>query len=534
MGLIDGDKQIPAEVVSYLNGQSKEPITSTYFSKHEGKHIPFENFTTDAKHIEILKKMIDKKSKDSGLNILLYGQPGTGKTEFARSLGHSLGLEVYEIRQNYDKKEDLFRFRALSACQNMVDFNKSLVIIDESDALLNSESMGFFGFFSTGNDDNEKAMINNTLDCIKGVHIWITNKYEGINSSTKRRFDYSIHFPKLTFTQRKNIWANCVKKHAMDQILNETEIEVLADKYEINAGGIDVALRNCKRILSTDHTGQIEFLKNIDVILSSHLKLMGRKTSESKNKAPNSKNYSIEGLNIKGDLGQMLGVLESFNKYWENPDKEIKNMNVLFFGPPGTGKTELAKYIARKLNRPLIVKQTSDLLSKWVGESEKMIRDAFEQAQAEKAILFIDEADGLFASREGASQSWQVTQANELLTNMETLEGILICSTNFKKNMDAAAMRRFNIKLEFDFLKPEGNISFYNRILTDLIGTPLTEQKQSRIMNLKNLTPGDFKVVYQKNFFIEKEKLTHTLLIDALEEEVRQKDPALTKKLGFF
>ena len=146
----------------------------------------------------------------------------------------------------------------------------------------------------------------------------------------------------------------------------------------------------------------------------------------------------------------------------------------------------------------------------------------------------MDEADGLFSSRENAQASWEVTHANELLCGMETFQGVFICASNFKKNMDTAAMRRFNIKLEFDYLKPDGNISFYNRLLADQIGIPLSEQEQLRIRDLKNLTPGDFKVVYQKNFFMEKDKLTHILLIESLEEEVRQKDPALTKKLGFF
>ncbi len=80
-------------------------------------------------------------------------------------------------------------------------------------------------------------------------------------------------------------------------------------------------------------------------------------------------------------------------------------MNLLLYGIPGTGKTEFAKYTARRLRRRLIIRRASDLLSMWVGQSEKLIRESFKEAEHDKAVLFIDEADTFLGSRENAARS---------------------------------------------------------------------------------------------------------------------------------
>ena len=139
-------------------------------------------------------------------------------------------------------------------------------------------------------------------------------------------------------------------------------------------------------------------------------------------------------------------------------------MNILLFGPPGTGKTEFVKYLGRELDRKVMVVKGSDLLSKWVGESEQNIAAAFRRAEAEHAILFFDEVDGLLQDRARARQSWQVTQVNELLQQMENFDGIMIAATNFSKNLDPATMRRFTFKLEFGYLDENGSCAFFERM----------------------------------------------------------------------
>ena len=123
--------------------------------------------------------------------------------------------------------------------------------------------------------------------------------------------------------------------------------------------------------------------------------------------------------------------------------------SALFDGPPGTGKTITAEAIAAELGIGMRRISPSDLLSKWVGGTEENMKELFREAQEDRYLLFIDEAEGLFASREGARMSWERTQSNELLQQVENFKGALIIATNFKGVIDPAFARRFLFQIHF-------------------------------------------------------------------------------------
>jgi SpoVK/Ycf46/Vps4 family AAA+-type ATPase len=125
------------------------------------------------------------------------------------------------------------------------------------------------------------------------------------------------------------------------------------------------------------------------------------------------------------------------------------------YGPPGTGKTSFAHWVAGRTGKPLHIKRASDILAPYVGMTERNLAEAFKRAHKEGAILLLDEVDSFLQDRQKAVRSWEVTEVNELLTQMEAYRGIFIASTNLMDNLDQAALRRFDLKIFFDFLKPE-------------------------------------------------------------------------------
>jgi SpoVK/Ycf46/Vps4 family AAA+-type ATPase len=205
-------------------------------------------------------------------------------------------------------------------------------------------------------------------------------------------------------------------------------------------------------------------------------------------------------------------------------------MNLLFWGWPGTGKTEFGKYIADQLGKELLVKRMSDLQSMWVGETEKQIAAAFREAEENDAILFIDEADSVFINRQTANKSWETSQTNEILTQMENFSGILICCTNLLENLDEAAMRRFAFKIKFLPLTNEGKVRLYQKYFSSLTA-PLSKEQQSRLVAIRNLCPGDIKAVWQRTQMLGNSPSDE--IISELEKEVSYKKGGNKSTIGF-
>jgi SpoVK/Ycf46/Vps4 family AAA+-type ATPase len=197
-----------------------------------------------------------------------------------------------------------------------------------------------------------------------------------------------------------------------------------------------------------------------------------------------------------------------------------KAATMCFYGLPGTGKTQLAEYIADKLDMPLLVKRASDILSKWVGENEQHIAEMFREAKAEGAVLLLDEADSFLRDRALAKSQWEVTMVNELLQGMERHTGIFICASNLFESLDAAALRRFTFKFQFLELDEQQRVKMFTNEagVEPQAGSDLFD----RLMMIRHLTPGDFATVKRQiNLFDQ--QLTPEEWLVQLSEEAKAK-----------
>jgi AAA+ superfamily predicted ATPase len=210
---------------------------------------------------------------------------------------------------------------------------------------------------------------------------------------------------------------------------------------------------------------------------------------------------------------------------------QTKEGRLCLYGPPGTGKTAFGRWLADKLGLPLHVKRASDLLSKFVGGTERNIARAFTEASDAGAVLLMDEVDSFLQDRAGAQRSWEVTEVNEMLSQMESFSGILIASTNLMDGLDQAALRRFDLKLKFDYLKPEQAWLLFERQCQSLgLGNPeIALKRELECLNV--LTPGDFATVARQHRL--RPAREPSTILDALKAECMIKGGVVKASIGF-
>ena len=194
-------------------------------------------------------------------------------------------------------------------------------------------------------------------------------------------------------------------------------------------------------------------------------------------------------------------------------NNNAQGIRILFYGVSGGGKTNLAHFIAESIGKEIISKNASDILGMYVGESEKRIADAFATAKKQNKVLLFDEVDSFFRDRSLASQSWEITQVNEFLTQMEKFEGITICTTNLREIMDPAMQRRFHIMVEFKALEEEGVKKLCSKYFPEM---KFSETDIEKVSGFQSATPGDFGNLSSRLRFMSQDKITESYIIDEL------------------
>lgn len=519
MHILEEDLDISRRIGFFLDGSSGDDLDSLYCQTYQGNCVPYSELSRGKPEVELMYEMLKNNPAGKGLNIFLYGVEGTGKTELAKSIAKELGRPLVMTvvrtegshkgcRNNSVLSE---RMGSVLFAANKFNNQKVILLVDEADLILNSCEKGALNFF---------------LEQIKVPVIWISNETQYIEASSLRRFDYSIQFERPDAETRLGIWNSVIKEQKAEDLLSPDMVETFATEFPITAGGITQAISGAKMLKESGCSFDTSTV--VRQIATAQADLMGLPLEyASRDKESHSPKYMLDVLNIDNNLERIQRVLKSFDDKWktmrdsDRPD----SLNVLFYGAPGTGKTELAKYVARNLGRKLLIRKASDILGYFVGETEKKIRAMFREAEDKKAILFLDEADSMLQERGGANHTWEVSQVNELLTQMENFKGIFIAATNFNGNLDQASRRRFALKVKFNYLKPEGIETLWNAFFA---GIPCPAEAR----NLKALAPGDFNAVYSSFRFLDDAEKTPENILQALEHEINSKDTREGRRMG--
>lgn len=497
-----------------------DALMDRFLKQAGGPGLTLDNFPHLAQDATALGQYLARsiEGRTQGTNVLLYGAPGTGKTEFVKAISKSMGVELYEISfadENGAPITGKARLMAYNLCQRMLSQKQNaLLMFDEIEDVFPTyggleKLLGIGG--GEGSEKSSKAWINRIMERNTTPTIWVTNDAD-IDPAYLRRFDYSVRFPVPPQKVRMEI-----ARHHLGQF-NPTEdwLAKIAANEQMTPAQYERAAKVARLSCGGRNT---QALQLVEQALDRSASLLGQKALPARNTLYTG--YDLSFTNTSIPMDRILSGL-----------KKRRQGTFCFYGAAGTGKSELARHIAEELGMPCIVRRASDILSKWVGGSEKNIAQMFADARQQEAVLVLDEADSFLADRRGAERSWEVTQVNELLTQMEAFNGIFVCTTNLMDKLDQASLRRFAFKVKFDYLNPDQRWAMFLREYNRLGGQePDVSDWERRVRDINKLTPGDFSVA-ARQFTILDVPVTAAEMYRQLLEECRVKGGAVGK-IGF-
>lgn len=453
-------------------------------------------------------------TRTPGVNVLIYGPPGTGKTEYVRWLAAQLKRSLYQVKSvddDGDVATGMERLSYFQLSQRFLKQSDAFILFDEIEDVF-PRSDAFMRMFSLSRRGPGKMFVNQLLESNPVPAFWISNEIEQIDKAYLRRFDFSFEMNVPPIAVRKTY----LRKYFNGLSISDETMRYLAQQDELSPAQMEKAAK----VLTVSQTKAKQREDTLLLVIENSSELLGLSKRDALI-AFDECSYQLDFLNPDCDVKQLVAQLK------QSPDTAGA---MCFYGPPGTGKTALAHYIASEIEIPLLAKRASDIISPYVGETEQKIAAMFKQAKQEGAMLLLDEADSFLTDRQGAKHSWEVTAVNEMLTQMESFDGLFVCSTNLMQRLDAASLRRFALKIKFDYLKHDQRWALFVAQAKKLNQRQAAAYR-STLDQLTNLTPGDFATV-RRQAALFKITLTADELITRLQQECRNKGGS-SRPIGF-
>lgn len=417
-----------------------------------------------------------------GVNIFIYGSSGTGKTQLCKVLAAALDVQLFEIScedEDGDSVTATERLCAYRAAQSIFDGQSALLMFDEVEDVFNDSENGA-GMKSTA--QSRKAWVNRMLENNRTPTIWVSNS-DQLDPAFIRRFDMVLEVKVPPKKQRMHI----IQKHCEADLDTQYQ-EALANLEHLSPA----VLRRAHRVAKTAKlsNAQLQVQDSMTQLISNTLKVQGHQGIKLQDSHALPQFYDLDFIHTPANLAQIASGM-----------KQHGFGRLCLYGASGTGKSAFARWLAEYTGQPLLIKRGSDLLSPWVGEMEQNLAKAFAEAEEQQAILLLDEVDSLLQDRRNATRSWEITQVNEFLVQLESFNGIVITTTNRFDDLDQAALRRFDFKIHFDYLTYAQRLKLLQRVCQQLGFEFEESQVQLKLQALDRLCAGDFSVIVRQSFF---------------------------------
>lgn len=449
--------KLDEQVVRLLLAQKALDPTVSPFCRLVKSTISLDELVLSVETRHALAALLTKAREEcQPLRLHFYGPHGTGKRSIAEALAGVLNMPllVVDLREAFNTSSN-FEL-VLKLVFREAWYKDALLYLDNLEAL--------------GTDELAIQRLVAALASSKGIII-LSGMQSRIPTAMANRRNMvdviAVPFPIPSFTARRLHWQTALADTAFT--LDAQDLDVLASRFRLTPGQItdavvtarnDALWRAVGQPTAHDQTQPPMHPTLSDLFAaargqaSQEIEALARKVEPG---------YTWDDIVLPPDQLAQLREICDQAKYrhivydeWGFDQKMHmgKGLNVLFSGPPGTGKTMAAEVIARELELDLYKIDLSQVVSKYIGETEKNLDRIFTAAESTNAILFFDEADSLFGKRSqvhDAHDRYANIEIGYLLQKMEEYDGIAILATNLRNNMDEAFLRRVKFSVEFPF-----------------------------------------------------------------------------------
>ncbi|MBT9555056.1 MAG: ATP-binding protein [Myxococcales bacterium] len=402
-------------------------------------------------------------SHGRGIVMAFIGPPGTGKTFTAEAVAKELGkrLLVVDPAQVLSPKQPIEV--NLAGLFREAHLQNAVVFFDECESLLGHRlASGSSGLAPT---------VLAAMEHFDGVIILATNLPQLLDEAVDRRLLLRAVFEVPSVSLRRRLW----ESHLPSGLRRATDVstERLAADFELTGGHIKNAV-----LVAVNHAlGRTErpiVLSHHDLETAARSQIRAR-ISDYAERTPTPLRLADMVLppEAADQVTEILAAARSRSlvfQEWGFAKKLTKGrgLSALFDGEPGTGKTLCAEILAAELGLVLYRINVANVVSKYIGETEKNLTRVFQEAENARCLLLFDEADALFGQRtemKSVNDKYANMEINVLLQLVERHEGIVVLTTNLKKGIDKAFERRISYKVYFPFPEPE----YRERIWRDLL-----------------------------------------------------------------
>ena len=439
--------KVDERVVNYLLGSDDLDTCLLPYARHSVPRDRLEDLLLPADIKRRLTLLIQEKAaKDEGLILYFQGTYGVGKQSTAEALCREMGIGLLAI-----DGEHLLNAEGLS-------FDKA-VHLARREALLQGAALYWNGFDALLADDKRGSldMLLRELEDRQGLTFLAGNStWEPMDVLRNTPF-MRIEFPRPPYAEQEQLWVRSLDGNTL--LTSDVDLNDLVNKFHFSGGQIQDAAATARNLArwrdpENGHVTMTDLYSACRLQSNRKLATLAQKITP---------HYRLDDIVLPGDRLRQLREICNYVKYrslvydewgFERKLSLGKGLNVLFTGPSGTGKTMAAEIMAAELGLDLYKIDLSQVVSKYIGETEKNLSRIFKEAEASNAILFFDEADALFGKRsevKDAHDRYANIEIGYLLQKMEEYEGMTILATNLRQNMDEAFVRRMQFIVDFPF-----------------------------------------------------------------------------------